>query len=212
MGFPLGIHRIGEGHIRIGKGTENRIRGLGHLSGSSQQLFLGGRQGMGLPAAQVSQVPAVALQLRAIPVKALQRFIGNRHNLRRVEAARSAQGHGGADELTGHGLVHRIAGVLVPPAHTVIAQPVGPDVGHLRLIQIVIQTFPAFPQPSGKGAEFFPLPFQGGEIFLPGFVRGVQVLNGPLVLRGDLAALGNFLGLFHHIILPGNARRPRPGD
>ena len=87
---PVGIHRVGEFHVRVGKGTVDGVRGLGHLPCRGQQFFLSGGKGMGLAAAEVGQVPAVAFQFGAGPVEAVHGLIGNRHDLRGIEAGGGA--------------------------------------------------------------------------------------------------------------------------
>ena len=161
VGLTLGVHRVLEFQVGIRQGTVNGVRGLGHFSGGCQQFFFRCRQCVGLSAAQVRQITAVALQLGALGIKAFQRLIGNRHDLRSVKAARGAQFHHGAHEFTLHGLAVGVPGVLVGAAHAVIAQPVRLHVHFFRLFQIPAEGFPVLAQFPHKAFQLLTVLSQG---------------------------------------------------
>ena len=137
--LALGIHRIGEGQIRIGKRAENIVRRISHLPCCSQELFLRSGQGMGLPAAQIRQIPAVAFQCRILPVKLVHVFFGNGHDLRCIKAGSCSQRHKYTHKFALHSLIGSVAGIFVGLPHAVIAQPVGFDIQILTALQIGIE-------------------------------------------------------------------------
>ena len=100
MTVSLAVYRIRKFQVGIRQSAVGSIRQLGHFLGGSQQLFLLGRQGVGLSPAQIGQIPAIPLQLGNVPVEAFQRLIGNGHDLRGVKAARGVQRHHRAHEFS----------------------------------------------------------------------------------------------------------------
>ena len=199
MLVPVGVHGVGELHVRVGEGAVNGVGRLGHFSRRRQKLFLRGGEGMRLAAAQVCQEAAVALQFGAIRVKLRQLFVGNCHDLRSIKAARRPQRHHGAHKFTGHPLVGGVPGVLIRPAHTVIAQQLRLGVDPLHVFQVGIQRFAALTQASGKGCQSLPAFLQGCPIRFPGIVGGVQVFDRPFVLRRNLVAAWDFFDFFHNL-------------
>ena len=97
---PLAVCRVRKFQVGIRQSAVGRVRQLCHFPGGSQQLFLLGRQGVGLSPAQIGQIPAITFQLGNVPVEAFQRLIGNGHDLRGVKAARGVQSHHRAHEFS----------------------------------------------------------------------------------------------------------------
>ena len=100
MTVSLAVYRIRKFQVSIRQSAVGSIRQLGHFPGSSQQLFLLGRQSVGLSPAQIGQIPAITFQLGNVPVEVFQRLIGNGHDLRGIKAARSVQSHYRAHEFS----------------------------------------------------------------------------------------------------------------
>ena len=197
MLVPLAVYRIRKFQVGIRQSAVGSIRQLGHFPGGSQQLFLLGRQSVGLSPAQIGQIPAIPLQLRKIPIEAFQRLIGNGHDLRGVKAARGVQRHHRAHEFTLQGKALGISGILIQPAHTVVTQPIGLHVHLFHGMKITIQIFSALAQPSGKGGQNLLVLLQSIQFLEPGLLCWVQILQCPLGFLRQLPALRNFLGLFH---------------
>ena len=198
MLVSLGVHGVGEFQVCIGKGAVDGIGRLRHFARRCQQLFLCGGKGVRLAAAQVGQVAAVTLQLGAIRVELRQLLVGNRHDLRGIKAARRTQRHHNAHKLSGHCLVGGVPGILVRPAHAVVAQQLSLGVNLLHGFQISAQRFAALTQTSREGSQGLLALRQGCQFRFPGFVGGVQIFNRPLVLRRNLVAAGNFFDFFHN--------------
>ena len=199
--LSLPIYCIREGDIRIGKGTENILRRAGHFSGGSQQLLLRRGQDMVLHPPGISQIPAVAFQPGLSGIKRIQLRILDGHNLRRLEAAGSIQGHHCGHEPSGHGLIGGIAGILVSSAHAVIGQCIQLPVHLLRPVQIVIQSLSIGAQFTCKRRKKLIVFLQCGKLRFPQFITGKEVLDGPLVRFGDLTSQRDSV-FFHSCYLP----------
>ena len=197
MGLSLAVYGVGIAHIGIEKGAENGFRSVGHLPGGGQQPLFGGGEGVCLSAALVVQIAAVPLQPRGGLVEALQGFLGNGHDLGGGEAERGADGGEHAHELANHGLIGGVAGVLVRLAHGVVGQQLALAVHVLYQVQECAEGLAALAQLSGKGGGFSLSGRQGGQGLLPAFIRGVQVLQRPGILLGDLVAGTNGFGIRH---------------
>ena len=214
MGLPLTVHGVGIAHIGIEKGAENGFRSVGHLPGGGQQPLFGGGEGVLSSAALVVQVAAVPLQSRGGLVEALQGLLGNGHDLGGGEAERGTDGGEHAHELANHGLIGGVAGVLVRLAHGVVGQQLALAVHLLYQVQKCAEGLAALAQLSGKGGGLRLSGRQGGQCLLPAFIRGVQVLQRPGILLGDLVAGTNGFGIrhsetsiyFYGAIIPHNAQ------
>ena len=145
-----------------------------------------------LPAANVPQVPAVALQLGLGSVKAVQGLVGNGENLWCLKADSGRKGNSGAHVLTLHGLILGIPGVLICFPHTVVGQILRQDPHSLRLLQVSQELGRAVRQMTGVSGQLLGHDFQLLQVGAPGLVRGVEILNGPLVGLSNLTALEYF--------------------
>ena len=192
MPVALAVLRIGEGEVCIGKEAIDIFRCVGHFSRSSQELLLPRGEYVLLPAANVPQVPAVALQLGLGSVKAVQGLVGNGENLWCLKADSGRKGHSGAHVLTLHGLILGIPGVLICFPHTVIGQILRQDPHSLRLLQVSQELGRAVRQVTGVSGQLLGHDFQLLQVGAPGLVRGVEILNGPLVGLSNLTALEYF--------------------
>ena len=199
VSFP--IHGIGERDIRIGEGAIDGIRSLGHLSCGSQQTFFLGRKGVCLPAAQIRQVTAVALQFRAGGIEALQSLLVDCHNLRSSKAGSCRQRHHSRHIFTGHSLGVGVPGIFIRAAEAIVAQPIRLYIHLLNLLQVLIQRLGAFCQAAFVGCHCGAGLLQGGQFLFPCLIGHKQVFNRPLVLSGNFASGRNFLYLFHNDIL-----------
>ena len=201
VGLVLGLQGVGELQIRIGQGTVNAVRGVGHFPGGGQQPLLSGRKGMGLSAAQVRQVSAVALQLGASGVEAFQNLLGDVHDLRSRKTEGRTDVGGRADELAAHGLIGGVAGIFIGLAHGVVPQQLQLAVQLLQKGEELKQGLSAFGKGSRKGGDLRQSGQHGGEPGFPSFIGSIQVLQGPLVLLGDLLTGTNGFGIRHRMYL-----------
>ena len=190
----LPIQSIREGHIRIEQRRVGVLGSLGHLCGGRQELFLLGGQCVGLSAAQIRKIAAVALQPGADGIKALQGIVLNGHDLRGVKAGGGAYLHHPVHKPAGHGLALRVPGVLVRLAHTVVSKVGGLDLQFFQLIQVAAQILPAEAQLSLEGCQGFGILMEGFQLPLPILCPGVKVFQRPAILLGDLLPTAK---LFH---------------
>ena len=197
MGIAFGIHRVPEGQVRVRQSGVHRVRGLRHFPRGCQQLFLGGRQSMGLSPAQIGQIAAVTLQLRALGVELVQGFLGKRHDFRRVKAAGGAQLHHGAHKPALHSLGSGISGVLIRLAHTVVSQALCLNAEFLRRVQILIQCLRAGSKPASERSQIRPVLRQRFQFSFPVRFRRIQIPQRPLILLGNFLPGGDFLHCFH---------------
>ena len=201
MPVPFPIHGIGKGDIRIGEGAIDGIRSLGHLSCRSQQTLFLGRQGVGLPAAQIRQIPAVALQFRAGGIEALQGLLIDCHNLRSGKAGSCGQCHHSRHIFAGHCLGVGVPGIFIRATEAIVAKPICLYIHLLNLLQVLIQRLGTFCQTAFVGCHCGTGLLQGSQLLLPCLIGHKQVFNRPLVLSGNFASGRNFLYLFHNDIL-----------
>ena len=155
MLFPLAVYRVREGQIRVSKHAIYIVRCLGQFAGSCQQFFLRRAEDMLLAAAHIGQIPAVTLQRRILPIKRIQLFIGNCHDLRCFKAERCAEPHHDAHKPAHHSLIGRISGIHIGFTHAVIAQQLRLGVNLFHIGQVVVKHFAAVSQMAGKICQHF---------------------------------------------------------
>ena len=153
MLISLGVHGVGEFQVCIGEGAVNGVGCLRHFARRRQQLFLRGGEGVRLAAALIGQIAAVMLQLGTVGIELRQLLIRNRHDLRRIKAARRVQCYCNAHKLSGHGLIGGVPGILVRPAHTVAAQQISLGIDLLKDFHVSIQRLAALTQTSREGSQ-----------------------------------------------------------
>ena len=193
----LRVHGIRERNIRIRECAVNCVRCLSHLPGGSQQLFLGSGEGVGLSSAEVVQISAIPFQLRAFGIEPIQGFLCDFHDFRGFEAGRRMERYNRPHKLALHGLIDRVAGVLVCLAHAVIGKKPHLGIHPFHIGKVVKQYAAAFCQPTRVAGKRRPVILQRSKLRLPGLIRGIHILRGPPILHRDFLPHRDFSAFFH---------------
>ena len=182
--------------VGVGEHRENVLRGLGHFACGGQQLFFRGRKNVRTAAAALIEITAVQLQLWLLAVELLHLFIGNGQELGCLKAGLGLGLDIRLHKLADHALIIGIAFVLISAAHGVVAKALGTDGEHIHQLPVRQQLLRGLRDPTCKACKLVDLRLKLFQILLPKLVRGVQILQRPLVLNGDLASFRDF---FRHI-------------
>ena len=161
------------------------------LPGHGQDLFALGRKDMRSFAAQLVQAPSIFFERRLLRIEAVQRLLGDGHDL----GPRKGAGAGQADQRTHRLAAHRLE-MAVCSVDVTAQTRVAVDPARQKL-DLILQAEPfqksgsAFTELAGKGSDLL---FVGADLFkafLPGGFIGKNMADVPGEFFRDFVSFGN---------------------